>query len=113
MQRMMAEAAASTKMIFGDLGVTANFGSMMRQRNDGALLIFQTGENEVCMIGEQCDISLFSADTDKTNLDILLLEEGTFEKGAFIPGRRFNGDESAQLKLEKPGALRLRWFTYE
>ena len=113
MQKMMAESAAATKMIFGDLGVTAGFGSMMRPRNDGALLIFQTGENEVYIIGEQCDIQLFSADSQKPNLDILLLEEGTFEKGAFIPERRFNGDELAQLKMEKPGALRLRWFTYE
>lgn len=113
MERMMAEAAAATKMIFGDLGVSAGFGGMMRPRNDGALLVCRTKENEVYMIGEQCDIQLFSADSEKTNLDILRLEEGTFENGAFVPGRRFNGDEAAQLKLDKPGVLRLQWFTYE
>lgn len=113
MERMMAEAAATTKMIFGDLGVSAGFGGMMRPRNDGVLLVCRTKENEVYMIGEQCDIQLFSADSEKTNLDILRLEEGTFEKGAFVPGRRFNGDEAAQLKLDKPGVLRLQWFTYE
>lgn len=113
MERMMAEAAATTKMIFGDLGVSAGFGGMMRPRNDGVLLVCRTKENEVYMIGEQCDIQLFSADSEKTNLDILRLEEGTFEKGAFVPVRRFNGDEAAQLKLDKPGVLRLQWFTYE
>ena len=113
MERMMAEAAAATKMIFGDLGVSAGFGGMMRPRNDGALLVCRTKENEVYMIGEQCDIQLFSADSEKTNLDILRLEEGTFENGVFVPGRRFNGDETAQLKLDKPGVLRLQWFTYE
>lgn len=113
MERMMAEAAAATKMIFGDLGVIAGFGGMMRPRNDGALLVCRTKENEVYMIGEQCDIQLFSADSEKTNLDILRLEEGTFENGVFVPGRRFNGDETAQLKLDKPGVLRLQWFTYE
>lgn len=113
MERMMAEAAATTKMIFGDLGVSAGFGGMMRPKNDGVLLVCRTKENEVYMIGEQCDIQLFSADSEKTNLDILRLEEGTFEKGAFVPGRRFNGDEAAQLKLDKPGVLRLQWFTYE
>ena len=113
MERLMAEAAASTKMIFGDLGVSAGFGGMMRPRNDGVLLVCRTKENEVYMIGEQCDIQLFSADSEKTNLDILRLEEGTFENGAFVPGRRFNGDEAAQLKLDKPGVLRLQWFTYE
>ena len=113
MERMMAEAAATTKMSFGDLGVSAGFGGMMRPRNDGVLLVCRTKENEVYMIGEQCDIQLFSADSEKTNLDILRLEEGTFEKGAFVPGRRFNGDEAAQLKLDKPGVLRLQWFTYE
>lgn len=113
MERMMAEAAATTKMIFGDLGVSAGFGGMMRPRNDGVLLVCRTKENEVYMIGEQCDIQLFSADSEKTNLDILRLEEGTFEHGAFVPGRRFNGDEAAQLKLDKPGVLRLQWFTYE
>ena len=113
MERMMAEAAAATKMIFGDLGVSAGFGGMMRPRNDGALLVCRTKENEVYMIGEQCDIQLFSTDSEKTNLDILRLEEGTFENGVFVPGRRFNGDEAAQLKLDKPGVLRLQWFTYE
>lgn len=113
MERMMAEAAATTKMIFGDLGVSAGFGGMMRPRNDGVLLVCRTKENEVYMIGEQCDIRLFSAASEKTNLDILRLEEGTFENGAFVPGRRFNGDEAAQLKLDKPGVLRLQWFTYE
>lgn len=113
MERMMAEAAAATKMIFGDLGVSAGFGGMMRPRNDGALLVCRTKENEVYMIGEQCDIQLFSTDSEKTNLDILRLEEGTFENGVFVPGRRFNGDETAQLKLDKPGVLRLQWFTYE
>ncbi len=112
MQKMMLEASAATKMIFGDLGVTVNFGSMMRSRNDGALLVFQTKENEVYMIGEQCDIQLFSVDTEKTNLDILLLEEGIFKQGEFIPGRRFNGDEAARIKLDEPGVLRLQWFTY-
>ncbi len=113
MERLMAEAAASTKMIFGDLGVSAGFGGMMRPRNDGVLLVCRTKENEVYMIGEQCDIQLFSADSEKRNLDILRVEEGTFENGAFVPGRRFNGDEAAQLKLDKPGVLRLQWFTYE
>lgn len=113
MERLMAEAAASTKMIFGDLGVSAGFGGMMRPRNDGVLLVCRTKENEVYMIGEQCDIQLFSADSEKMNLDILRVEEGTFENGAFVPGRRFNGDEAAQLKLDKPGVLRLQWFTYE
>ena len=113
MERMLAEAAAATKMIFGDLGVSAGFGGMMRPRNDGALLVCRTKENEVYMIGEQCDIQLFSADSEKTNLDILRLEEGTFENGVFVPGRRFNGDETAQLKLDRPGVLRLQWFTYE
>ncbi len=113
MERMMAEAAATTKMIFGDLGVSAGFGGMMRPRNDGVLLVCRTKENEVYMIGEQCDIQLFSADGEKTNLDILRVEEGTFENGVFVPGRRFNGDEAAQLKLDKPGVLRLQWFTYE
>ena len=112
-ERMLAEAAAATKMIFGDLGVSAGFGGMMRPRNDGALLVCRTKENEVYMIGEQCDIQLFSSDSEKTNLDILRLEEGTFENGVFVPGRRFNGDETAQLKLDKPGVLRLQWFTYE
>lgn len=113
MERLMAEAAATTKMIFGDLGVSAGFGGMMRPRNDGVLLVCRTKENEVYMIGEQCDIQLFSADSEKMNLDILRVEEGTFENGAFVPGRRFNGDEAAQLKLDKPGVLRLQWFTYE
>ena len=46
------------------------------------------------------------------NLDFLLVEEGAFESGRWKPVRRLNGDETAHLKLDRPGMLHVSFFTY-
>ena len=42
----------------------------------------------------------------------LKVEEGVFDKGQWIPGRRLNGDETALLSLERPEILHVKFFTY-
>ncbi len=59
------------------------------------------------------DIRLNSGNKEQPNLDLLLLEEGRFEDSRWIPGRRLNGDESAQLSMDKPSVWHLKFFTYQ
>ena len=63
--------------------------------------------------GQRLSPTFTSADPAKPNLDLMQVEEGRFENGAWIPGRRLNGDETASLSLEKPAVLHVRFFTYE
>ena len=100
-------------MDFGSFRLSAAFQSPMNPRNDGVCLCLATGEDECWILGSACSVTLSSGRADAPNLDLLLLEEGRFEKGRWIPGRRLNGDESAHLSLEGPGVLHAKFFTYE
>ena len=64
------------------------------------------------MVGSACSLTFTSADPDRPNLDLLQVEEGRFEQGIWIPGRRLNGDETASLSLEAPAVLHVKFFTY-
>ena len=99
-------------MGFDGFRVSAVFESPINPRRDGACLCLQTGEEECYIVGTGCSVSLTSADPEKPHLDLLLLEEGTFEEGSWKPGRRLNGDEAAQIALNQPKVLHARFFTY-
>ncbi len=104
--------SAPPAMVFDGFRVSAVFESPINPRRDGACLCLQTGEEECYIVGTGCSVSLTSADPEKPHLDLLLLEEGTFEEGSWKPGRRLNGDEAAQIALNQPKVLHARFFTY-
>ena len=54
----------------------------------------------------------FSTDSDRPNADVLALEEGHFENGIWIPGRRLNGDEVVNTMYQEPTLLKLKLFAY-
>ena len=99
-------------MDFGSFRVTVSFQSPMNPRADGACLCLAVSSTECYILGNACGLSFESLVEDQPNLDYLKVEEGIFDNGQWIPGRRLNGDETAQLKLEHPGALRVTFFTY-
>lgn len=105
-------SAIPPTMSFGAFRLSVRFQSPMNPRNDGVCLCLKTGEGECWVVGSACGLTFTSADPMKPNLDLLQVEEGRFEKGAWIPGRRLNGDETASLSLEKPAVLRVKFFTY-
>ncbi len=106
-------AAVPPTMDFGSFRLSVRFQSPMNPRNDGACLCLKTSDSECWVVGSACGLTFTSADPAKPNLDLMQVEEGRFENGAWIPGRRLNGDETASLSLEKPAVLHVRFFTYE
>ena len=106
-------AAIPPTMSFGGFRLSVRFQSPMNPRNDGACLCLQAGQGECWIVGSACGLTFSSADPARPNLDLLQVEEGRFENGAWIPGRRLNGDETASLSLEKPAVLRVKFFTYK
>lgn len=104
--------AKQPSMDFDTFRVSASFQGPMNPRNDGACLCLRTGENECFLLGNACGLSFRSLAADKPNLDYLLVEEGVFDNGRWIPGRRLNGDETASLSLDHPSALRVKFFLF-
>lgn len=104
--------ATQPTMDFGAFTVTATFQSQLNPRADGVCLCLAVSDSECWIVGNACDIRLSSGDRERLNLDLLLLEEGCFENGQWIPGRRLNGDECARLSMEKPVVWHIQFFTY-
>ena len=106
-------AAIPPTMSFGGFRLSVRFQSPMNPRNDGACLCLKISDSECWVVGSACGLTFTSADPAKPNLDLLQVEEGRFENGAWIPGRRLNGDETASLSLEGPAVLHIKFFTYD
>ena len=106
-------AAIPPTMSFGSFRLSVRFQSPMNPRNDGACLCLKISDSECWVVGSACGLTFTSADPAKPNLDLLQVEEGRFENGAWIPGRRLNGDETASLSLEGPAVLHVKFFTYD
>lgn len=104
--------AQQPTMDFGAFTVTVGFQSQIRARADGVCLCLAVSDSECWLVGNACDIRLASGNEAQPNLDLLLLEEGRFENGQWLPGRRLNGDESARLSMEKPSVWHVKLFTY-
>lgn len=68
---------------------------------------------ECYLVGNACGVTLTSLVPDQPNLDFLRVEEGVFDNGKWISCRRLNGDETARISFDRPGALKISFFTYE
>ena len=59
-----------------------------------------------------CSVTISSGNLDEPNLDLLSVEEGSFESGEWKVRRRLNGDETARLFMNGPSVWHLRFFSY-
>ena len=100
-------------MDFGAFRVSSHFQGPMNPRGDGALLCLKISDAECWLVGNACSISLSSGDPGRPNLDLLSVEEGSFENGAWRPGRRLNGDETAQVNMANPSVWHMKFFAYK
>ena len=99
-------------MDFEGFRLNVSFQGPTNPRADGACLCLAVSPTECYILGNACGLSFGSLVPDQPNLDFLRVEEGAFDNGKWIPGRRLNGDETAHLKLDHPGALHVTFFTY-
>ena len=108
------EAGDSGVMTLGEVQVAAAFQSPLQPRRDGSLLAVRTGEDELFLLGNACSLTLQSANPEKPNLDLLRVEEGSFAPdGTWVRGRILNGDETAHMGFDTPGALKVKYFLYD
>ncbi len=99
-------------MHFGSFRLSVGFQSPMNPRSDGACLCLAVGDDECWVVGNACSLTFISADPARPNLDLLQVEEGRFVNGAWVPGRRLNGDETASPTMESPSVWHVKFFTY-
>jgi len=75
------------------LSLDDSFGS----RADSAYgLIMATGPSEFLGVGKGFSVSLTSSAPSGQQVGIAWVDEGTFQDGKWVPGRRLNGDEDDQ-----------------
>jgi len=59
-------------------------------------LVMATGPDEFLGVGKGFRVLITAPGQSKNKLGIGAIDEGTFEDGKWIPGRRLNGDENDQ-----------------
>lgn len=113
LQAVCAERAEDFALDFGAFRVQAAFDHPMLTKKDGVCLGIKTGPDECILLACRCGLLLASGDPTRPNLDILSLEEGRMENGAWRTLRRLNGDEAAFLMYDAPVLLRVKVFVYD
>jgi hypothetical protein len=76
---------------------------LRRDSPPGGGLALDLGEGEYCIAGRGLSVE-FGTAPGRTDVEFLWLEEGTYQRGEWVPGRRLNGDETAHGRTVKLGA---------
>jgi beta-galactosidase GanA len=81
-------------------------------------LIVMTGKDEFYIAGSGVVVTFQSSSGDKTIAGIASIDEGVFENGKWVAGRRMNGDQSHQgrhlhLPGREYGIQKVRLYTYK
>lgn len=105
--------AVPSTMDFGNFRLSVGFQGPLNPRADGVCLCLTVSDTECWVIGNACSLTFTSGLADQPNLDLLLVEEGLVENGKWIPDRRLNGDETANLSMNKPEVLHVKFLIYE
>jgi hypothetical protein len=81
-------------------------------------IIIQTGEGEYFVAGSGIVVTFGVVNSNSLNAGILKIDEGKFDQGTWMAGRRLNGDQSHQGRhLRIPAGnydiQKLVLYTYE
>lgn len=107
------EGGTASEMQLGNLRLVTTYQNMMQPRNDGYCLCVKVAEDECYILGNACGIEFTSNNSELTNLDLLIVEEGIFDsEGKWKAGRRLNGDETSRTKFSEPSILHVKYFVY-
>ena len=88
------------------------------KQNQSFALVINTAPNEFVLVGQGFSLTATSDTPGPSIAGFGSIEEGRYEKGVWIPGRRLNGDESsggnrASLRSTGVGILKIRLYRYE
>jgi len=88
------------------------------QQNLAFGLVINTAPNEFVVVGQGLSLTAVPDTPGPKIAGFGAIDEGRYEKGVWIPGRRINGDESssgsrASLRGPGIGALKIRLYRYE
>lgn len=104
---------ANDTMMFGDFGFKVLMNIPLVTRKDGVCMIVKESEDTFYILANGCMVSVFSANPEKPNYDIIALEEGKFVNGTWVPGRRLNGDEASRFCYNDYTLVKLKLFVYK
>ena len=93
-------------------------GRGMSQDNRGYALVVNIAPDEFLLFGQGVSVSFAPATPGPKIAGIGYIDEGRYEKGAWIPGRRINGDENGggtrlSLRGQGIGIQKIRLYRYE
>ncbi len=60
----------------------------------GAAIIISTAPNEFVIAGEGLTVTFLPDSDGPEHVELMSVEEGRFDNGTWVPGRRLNGDET-------------------
>ena len=86
---------------------SSGFGLSTNTPERVAGLFISTGADDYVVVGRSMTVYFTSATNDSDSVGLGTVEEGAYVKGAWVPGRRLNGDETPEWK-----ALRFRADNY-
>ena len=112
LQAVSGEKPEDDKMLFGTFGFQVMVDSPMLPGKNGGCLAWKESEDTFYLLVTNAALAWFSADPARPNVDVLALEEGHFENGRWIRGRRLNGDEVTITMYKEPTLLRLKLLAY-
>ncbi len=103
---------ANDTMMFGDFGFKVLMNIPLVTRRDGVCMIVRESCDTFYLLANGCMVSVFSANPEKPNYDIIALEEGKFIDGTWVPERRLNGDEASRFCYNEYTLVKLKLFVY-
>ena len=107
------ECDYSAFLRFSEYDLAVNYGPRMSGKPLGACLAFELSPEKFLLVGLNCTPAFHVKPGDGKKQDILRLEEGRVENGAWIPGRVLNGDEKMNLRFgDMPGALMVELYRF-
>ena len=107
------ECDYSAFLRFSAYDLAVNYGPRMSGKPLGACLAFELSPEKFLLVGLNCTPAFHVKPGVNKKPDILRMQEGRLENGAWIPGRALNGDERMNLRFgDMPSALMVELNQY-
>lgn len=102
-----------TFLSFEDYDLQASYAPRQSGKPLGAGIFIETAKDTFFLIGLMCSASFRVKPGERSTADILRIEEGTFEKGEWRPGRVLNGDEKMTVRFgDKPAVYKVKLYKF-